>query len=190
MVFNAQTSSLITCTGTCQRTPYNSSIYNTLCCSLSMPATLWCRAATQTSQPKLFIQWLLLQALALTPCILTTAALLFRLRLKYTTCAIWTIDTYFTWIFLTISVSSTQKRRQYLLIVSGRMEHLLAYTILDNWHLGKIVKHKATSTLQSVCHIAIAWIVHYFCDQVYSEEDNPHKFSMSNEFLLRWTWKI
>lgn len=36
---------------------------------------------------------------------------------------------------MTVSVSSTQERRQYLFIMSGRMEHFLAYNILDNWHL-------------------------------------------------------
>lgn len=45
------------------------------------------------------------------------------------------LGTYLTRVLLAVRVAGAQERRQYLLVVSGRMEHLLTHAVLDDWHL-------------------------------------------------------
>lgn len=43
--------------------------------------------------------------------------------------------TYLARVLLPVGIAGAQERAEYLLVVSGGVEHLLAHAVLDNWHL-------------------------------------------------------
>lgn len=80
--------------------------------------------------------------------------------------------TYFARIFLTVCVSRTQERRQYFLIVSSCVEHFLAYTVFDNWHLkrnkNKTKQKKYITYIYAFGYLAINY--YYMCNTLISNE--------------------
>lgn len=61
--------------------------------------------------------------------------------------------TYLARVLLAVGITGAQERAEYLLVVSGGVEHLLAHAVLDNWHLLRR-EREANEAIKSLTRVA------------------------------------